>query len=93
MEEYNVCQTDALELQAGSNYLTEQIRAFTVTGESHYVDLYFREALVDRRREKAIEELEPYALDVSSGIETDGFKDKEKMIRFMKNVRDLRKSE
>ena len=42
---------------------------------------------------KAIEELEPYALDVSSGIETDGFKDKEKMVRFMKNVRDLRTSE
>ncbi|MBQ6089805.1 MAG: phosphoribosylanthranilate isomerase [Lachnospiraceae bacterium] len=35
---------------------------------------------------KAIEELEPYALDVSSGIETDGFKDKEKMTLFMKNI-------
>lgn len=30
---------------------------------------------------------EPYALDVSSGIETDGFKDKEKMTAFMKAVR------
>ncbi|MBR5369224.1 MAG: phosphoribosylanthranilate isomerase [Lachnospiraceae bacterium] len=35
---------------------------------------------------KAIEELEPYALDVSSGIETDGFKNKEKMTLFMKNI-------
>lgn len=37
---------------------------------------------------KAMEELHPYALDVSSGIETDGFKDKEKMILFMRNVRE-----
>ena len=29
----------------------------------------------------------PYALDVSSGIETDGLKDKEKMTAFMKKVR------
>ena len=36
---------------------------------------------------KAIRELEPYALDVSSGIETDGFKDKEKMVRFMEALR------
>ena len=35
---------------------------------------------------EAIERLRPYALDVSSGIETDGFKDKEKMALFMKNI-------
>lgn len=29
----------------------------------------------------------PFALDVSSGIETDGVKDRKKMIRFMANVR------
>ena len=34
----------------------------------------------------AIEKLSPYALDVSSGIETDGFKDKEKMTRFMERI-------
>lgn len=31
--------------------------------------------------------LKPYALDVSSGIETDGVKDKEKIIKFMAQVR------
>ena len=38
---------------------------------------------------KAVEELHPYALDVSSGLETDGFKDADKMRRFALNVRGL----
>lgn len=36
----------------------------------------------------AVRQLAPYALDVSSGIETDGFKDFEKMKKFMASVRD-----
>lgn len=36
---------------------------------------------------KAIEELRPYALDVSSGIETDGYKDRNKMREFVSVVR------
>lgn len=36
---------------------------------------------------EAIKELAPYALDVSSGIETDGRKDPEKMRRFIQEVR------
>lgn len=35
----------------------------------------------------AIRKLHPYALDVSTGIETDGFKDKEKMTAFAAAVR------
>lgn len=35
----------------------------------------------------AIRKLHPYALDVSTGIETDGFKDKEKMAAFAAAVR------
>lgn len=31
----------------------------------------------------------PYAVDVSSGVETDGFKDKEKIISFVKKVRSV----
>ena len=36
---------------------------------------------------QALTQLHPYAVDISSGIETDGFKDKEKMATFVSNVR------
>ncbi|MDE5604386.1 MAG: phosphoribosylanthranilate isomerase [Eubacterium sp.] len=37
--------------------------------------------------EQAIELLNPYALDVSSGVETDGLKDKDKMAEFVSSIR------
>ena len=37
--------------------------------------------------ENAVEQLSPYAVDVSSGIETDGVKDKAKMAAFAAAVR------
>ena len=42
--------------------------------------------LVPENVELAIETLHPYAVDVSSGIETDGLKDPEKMRRFAANA-------
>lgn len=38
---------------------------------------------------KAISEIKPFAVDVSSKIETDGLKDEKKMITFVKNVRQI----
>lgn len=35
----------------------------------------------------AIQNLAPYAVDISSGIETDGKKDRNKMIQFVQNIR------
>lgn len=35
----------------------------------------------------AIEKLQPYAVDISSGVETDGYKDFDKMQRFMETIR------
>lgn len=35
----------------------------------------------------AIKKVNPYAVDVSSGIETDGYKDREKMTEFVRTVR------
>ena len=37
----------------------------------------------------AVETLNPFAVDVSSGIETDGFKDKAKMTEFVKIIREI----
>lgn len=37
--------------------------------------------------ERAVEMLNPFALDVSSGVETDGLKDKDKMISFVNIIR------
>ena len=42
---------------------------------------------------EAIKELNPYAVDVSSGIETDGVKDQIKMAAFVAAVRYIRKEE
>ncbi|MCR5829753.1 MAG: phosphoribosylanthranilate isomerase [Lachnospiraceae bacterium] len=42
---------------------------------------------------KAIERLSPYALDVSSGIETDGFKDRAKMESFIAAMRNREDSQ
>ena len=36
---------------------------------------------------EAVEKLNPFAVDVSSGIETDGYKNKNKMIEFIKKVK------
>ena len=40
--------------------------------------------------ERAIREVKPYAVDVSSSLETDGVKDQEKIREFMKKVRAVR---
>ena len=52
---YKQWQKDANNLQIGSDYLTEQVRSFVVTGERTYLDNYFEEANVTRRRDHAVE--------------------------------------
>ena len=56
-ENYIDKQQSAFEMQISSDYLTEQVRCFTVTGERVYLDNYFEEAKVTRRRDKALESL------------------------------------
>lgn len=41
----------------------------------------------------AVRKTRPYAVDASSSLETDGHKDREKILRFMAAVRELRKEE
>ena len=47
----------AQEVQAGSDYLTEQVRSYVVTGEEKYYKNYFIES-DSKRRENALESLE-----------------------------------
>ena len=56
-DKYILCQQAALELEDGSNYLTEQIRLYAITGESTYRDAYLEELYVTQRREHALETL------------------------------------
>ena len=59
-------RSDAYELQIASDYLTDKIRCFVVTGKKQYLDEYFEEANVTKRREKAIGELENHRKDSPS---------------------------
>ena len=65
-EEYILCENAAKQLQDGSDYLTEQIRLYAMTGRAEYRDLYFEEVNTTRRREKALDELEEYFGDTDS---------------------------
>ena len=34
-------------------------------------------------------ELQPYALDISSGVETEGYKDREKILEMIRRIRNV----
>ncbi len=51
-------RSSSYDLQIASDYLTEQVRCFTESGNREYLDNYFREANETRRRDKAIEALQ-----------------------------------
>ena len=48
----------AVDLEAGSDYLTDRVRCYAVTGERSYMDDYFEEVHVTRRRDNALSSLE-----------------------------------
>ena len=56
-ERYLASTVAAMEMNAGSDYLTDRIRCFTVTGELRYMDDYFMEVNTTRRRDRALEKL------------------------------------
>ena len=57
-DEYIVCEKDATSLSQASDYLTEQVRLYVQNMDITYMDRYFEEVHVTRRRENALEELE-----------------------------------
>jgi len=51
---YIVRQKAAHDLMEASDYLTEMVQRFTLEGDTTYLDKYFEEAFVSKRREAAI---------------------------------------
>ena len=54
-DKYIACNQAAGNLQSGSDYLTEQVRLFVMTGDPVHVRNYFEEVNVTRRRDLAVE--------------------------------------
>lgn len=52
-------------------------------------EFFLAGGLIPENIEKAVETVQPFAVDVSSGIETNGHKDPDKMAAFVKNTRTL----
>ena len=56
-ENYITWEQSASSIRDATDYLTEQARSFVMTGEKRYIENYFNEVNVQRRRELAMEEL------------------------------------
>ena len=58
IERYIIAQQSATDLEIGSDVLTSAVRNFVVTGDIAYLQEYFYEANVTRRRDAAVDNLE-----------------------------------
>ena len=57
MNGYIACEESASFLADGSDYLTEEVRLYVMTGERKYMDNYFTEAYTTRRRDIALDRM------------------------------------
>ncbi|MBQ2147893.1 MAG: hypothetical protein II439_06355, partial [Firmicutes bacterium] len=57
-DRYIEMERSTQDLMAASDYLTESVQSFVVTADPDYVDDYFEEAKVARRRDNALETME-----------------------------------
>lgn len=65
MQNYVTARDNIDTLETTSDFLTEQVRQFVVTGNVMYLKTYFKEINIDKRREKSIENLKPLYEDGS----------------------------
>lgn len=65
-EDYIACEKAAAQLQDVSDYLTEQVRLYTMTGDKQYMTNYFTEVNVNDRREAAITTLNEHFPNTST---------------------------
>ena len=57
-DSYISAQLAASDMETGSDYLTDRVRCFVVTGEEEYLEDFLEEVQTTRRRDKAVENLE-----------------------------------
>jgi diguanylate cyclase (GGDEF)-like protein len=65
-DHYLLAQQSSVNLEVGSDYLTEKAREFAVTGDITALKEYFQEAEVTRRRNHAVEKLKQLLNDEKS---------------------------
>ncbi|MBQ3860031.1 MAG: EAL domain-containing protein, partial [Clostridia bacterium] len=56
-DRYIAAQLATIDMESGSDYLTDRVRCFVVTGDVQYLHDFFEEVEVTRRRDKAVENL------------------------------------
>ncbi len=61
-----IAETAAADMRIASDYLTEQVRLFTQTGRLEYLNHYFEEAAVEKRRDRAVEEIRTLSEETAS---------------------------
>lgn len=61
--EYILIQNNVRDMSMGSDFLTEQVRLYVVTGNYTYAEAYFTEADVTCRRDRALQEIENHLKD------------------------------
>lgn len=66
MEDYIGCEGNASLVKEGSDYLTEQVRLYTVTMDTECMEAYFEEAYVTKRRDTALEQMKLYHVSEES---------------------------
>ncbi|MCR4632728.1 MAG: GGDEF domain-containing protein, partial [Erysipelotrichaceae bacterium] len=57
-DRYAQAQQAAYDMVSGSDYLTDRVRSFVVTGELQYLNEFFEEVNVTKRRDNAVSDLE-----------------------------------
>ena len=57
-DRYLAAQFAASDLESGSDYLTDRVRCFVVTGDQGYLNDFIEEVNVNKTRDKAVEDLE-----------------------------------
>jgi len=61
--EYIQCEEDAALVADGSNYLTEQVRLYTISMDTQHIKNYFVEVYDTKRRDTVLDRLETYHVD------------------------------